>query len=170
MKIHPLEIVCHECRGLAQFHEPFRFARVRKFGSQSKRSHRWGRLSVEELFPNDFPWVQPPSETPSFRHHPNDPGDGYLLNHQGMVECSKCRLIAPIQMNWPEDAYWRWIVVGEILVARNREHAKEIYDFLSGSLRAPNRKPSLRHIPSVMLKSDVSTRLAKRILRDLVAA
>ncbi|WP_353471923.1 hypothetical protein PVT71_11505 [Salipiger sp. H15] len=170
MKMHPLEIVCPECGGLAQFHEPFRFVRVRKFGSTSRRAHMWGRLAVEELFPKEFPWEQPSSDTPSFRYDPKEPGDGYLFNHRGMLECSKCRKIAPTKIIWPDSAYWRWIAEGELLVARNRDHANEIYEFLVGALRSPNRRPSLRHIPSVMLTNKVSSQLAKKILRDLVAS
>ncbi|WP_226629078.1 hypothetical protein [Alloyangia pacifica] len=170
MKVPAVEVKCPNCGGCAKFHEPFRFYHARRYGSAPKNAHRWGRLIVEEIFPNDFKWEQPEGETPSFRHYPTDPGEGYLFNHRGMLECPQCRAIEPTEIHWPEAAYWRWIAAGEILVARNREHAKEIYEFLAGSHRPPNRRPSLRSIPSVMLTKQVWPELAQTILRDLVAA
>ena len=68
-----------------------------------------------------------------------------------MVECASCKLLEPATISWPEDAYWKWNIDGHELVARNRAHARQILAYLSERKRAPNRKPALRNIPTVML-------------------
>lgn len=169
MNTPAVEIVCPHCRGCASFHEPFRFHPARRYTTLPKNGHRWGRLVVEELYPEDFKWDRPESEKAAFRHSADDEGEGYLLNHHGMLDCPSCQAFEPIRIEWPQDAYWRWIAAGEILVARNKAHAQEIHDFLTDSQRPANRPPNLRHIKTAMLTAPVWPELAGSILRDLMA-
>jgi len=150
MQNDPIDIHCPHCGQVAQFHEPFRFTCVIRYSEVPENAHLWGRVVVEELYPEQFRWTQPEAKKPTF-HQDGAEGPGYRLNHRGMVECAFCKLLEPTTISWPQDAYWKWNIDGHELVARNRDHARQILAYLSERKRAPNRKPALRNIPTVML-------------------
>lgn len=169
MQNDPLDLRCQDCGHVAQFHEPFSFTCVIRYPELPEGAHRWGRVVVEELFPEHFSWQQPETPKPTF-HQGKEPGPGYRLGHCGMVECKHCGTMKKATINWPEDAYWQWDIQGHHLVARNREHAELILGFLRERRRAPNRKPALRNIPTVMLTKQLSPIVQEHVERSLEMA
>lgn len=170
MKNHSLDIACPHCGECAQFHEPFQFLTKRKFRSAPEGFHIWGRLMVKEVFPNDFPWEKPKSDRPLFHHSWQEQGDGYTLNHQGMISCPSCDIFEKSEIRWPDSAFWKWEENGSEVVARNIDHAIEIYHFLSSAKRTPNRKPSLRSLTTQNMKRSTSIKIAETMERDLAEA
>lgn len=125
----PLDIRCSRCGSCAQFYEPFRFTAVIRFHDLPPNSHRWGRVVVEELFPDFYRWHQPATSKPTFINKDDD-RPGYRLGHKGMISCKFCDEYWPASISWPRDAYWQWNIFGYELVARNREHAQSILAYL----------------------------------------
>ncbi|EPX78374.1 hypothetical protein Salmuc_03990 [Salipiger mucosus DSM 16094] len=125
---------------------------------------------VEELYPDQFTWKQPESERPLFHYSSDEDGPGYHLNHRGIVECETCATSRKATIRWPEAAYWQWEVSGHPLVARNRAHAEQILDFLRERNRSPNRRPSLRRIPTQLLTKRLAPEVRRRVGRDLELA
>ena len=168
MQNDPLDVRCSACGHVAQFFEPFRFTCVIRHQEIPENAHSWGRVVVEELFPDHFSWTQPDSPKPNFLQS-DEPGVGYRLNHEGMVWCKGCKRFEPATINWPEDAYWQWTVRGHPLVARNRAHAELILDFLQEKQRAPNRKPALRGIPTPLLTRRLQPEISAKLESALAA-
>ena len=162
MPNEPIEIHCPCCGQVAQFHEPFRFTCVIRYSEVPESAHLWGRFVVEELYPEQFRWTQPEAKKPTF-HQDGTDGPGYRLNHHGMVECAACQTLKSATISWPEDAYWKWSIDGHQLVARHRNHARQILSYLRDRDRVPNRKPALRNIPTVMLTRQMAPRVESRL-------
>ena len=170
MRTSPLEVRCRHCGGCALFHEPFKFSNARRFESAPEGAHLWGKVIVEELYPEYFPWEPPQIDQKAVSKFRQGALPGYEFNRLGMVECPRCGDISPSEISWPEDAYWQWQVMDETIVARNAEHAKLIAEFLSDSKRPITVKPSLRHIPSKILVGNRSDELIGQIFSDLKKA
>ncbi|MCA0941072.1 hypothetical protein LCM08_05770 [Salipiger pacificus] len=169
MQNDPLDVRCSECGKAAQFFEPFRFTCVVRLPEVPENSHVWGRVIVEELFPEQFSWEQPACDKPKFLQ-PGETGEGYRLNERGMVWCKACKTFEAATISWPEDAFWKLNVKGHELVARNREHAEQILGFLQETQRAPNRKPALRGIPTALLTRRLQQEVSSRLERALATA
>ncbi|EPX75649.1 hypothetical protein Salmuc_04567 [Salipiger mucosus DSM 16094] len=141
-----------------------------RFSVVPENAHLWGRLVVEELYPEHFSWTQPETDSPVFHRTTNEVGPGYRLNHRGMLECPKCETFQAVQIRWPQAAFWQWTVEGHTLIARNRTHAEEILAYLRETPRPPHRKPGLRELPAPLLKKRASSIACRRMERTLEAA
>ncbi|MCR8547167.1 hypothetical protein M4578_04965 [Salipiger sp. P9] len=169
MQNDPIDIRCPKCGHVAHFHEPFRFTCVIRYAEVPENAHLWGRVVVEELYPEHYHWHQPETPKPTF-HQGKETGPGYRLNHRGMRECACCGTLEKATISWPEDAYWQWNIDGHQLVARNREHAEMILAYLRERKRVPNRKPALRNIPTVMLTKQFAPVVQDHVERALEQA
>ncbi len=67
------------------------------------------------------------------------------------LSCLECGFQNDKLIYWPEDAYWKFNVKGEVLWAWSEEHAKEIFNFLKSKERKPFKfkfTAALLHIPT----------------------
>ncbi|WP_245584677.1 hypothetical protein [Salipiger mucosus] len=170
MRSDTLSIKCPKCGGCADFLEPFKFTNGIRADDLPENFKRWGRLIVEELFPDHFAWVDPEISKPRFLQSTDDDGPGYRLNHRGMLDCKKCDSFEKVAIDWPLDAYWRWNIKGFELLARNREHALEILSYLRERPRPPLRTPGLKHIPTPLLQEKHAVEVSAQMAQDLMAA
>lgn len=170
MKNGSLDIVCQKCGSCAQFHAPFQFFTKRKFRTLPEGARAWGDLVVTEVFPSEFTWKKPLSEKPVFHHSYAEKGFGYTLNHIGKVSCTSCNTFHKSEIKWPDAAYWRWKENRSEIVARNLEHAIDIYKFLSSEVRTPSLKPSLRSLTTQNMKRSTSNKIARAMALDLMEA
>ena len=167
MRTSPLEVRCQQCGRRALFHEPFKFSNARRFECAPQGAHLWGKVVVEELYPEHFPWEPPQLEQEKVSKFHQGPLRGYEFNRFGMIECSDCGEKYPAEISWPEEAFWQWKIINETIVARNTEHARLIAKFLSESRRPVTVKPSLRNIPSKLLVGNRADELIGQIFNDL---
>ncbi len=70
----------------------------------------------------------------------------------GYVSCLSCGLTKVKTIQWPQDAYYKINVRGNVLWAWNEEHAKDIRDYLNSTSRVRRNftyVASLYHIPEI---------------------
>lgn len=170
MKTEPIDIICPDCGGLAQFEEPFEFVSQDEVPPDETRpTHRWGGWIVIERFPSEIHW-KAPSESSRYVRGGGDPGQGgYPLRTKGLVRCTHCHANQMHRLNWPSDAYWQWEIRGQLLWAWDKEHAQQILDFIRQTARPARRSTRLKHIPAHFLSAKVRDLVVRKIERSIRA-
>lgn len=70
-----------------------------------------------------------------FRNHSFPSGD---VSNSGTLTCSLCNVRARHRLNWPEDSWYQFTYKSKTLWAFDRQHLKEIRDFVATSDRRPS--------------------------------
>jgi hypothetical protein len=168
MKYEPIDITCPRCGAVAAFHEPFEFVTTGAVDDDRPR-HQWGGWTVIELFPSMFRWKAPGASAHYLRHGGGQ-GGGYPVLTYGLLQCSSCHVAARHRLRWPDDAYWKWQIRGNVLWAWDRKHATAILRFVSAKIRPARISPRLRHIPTVFLtaanRDEVVRKIRARLPRE----
>lgn len=162
-----LEITCPECGGHSVFREPFRFLSAPGEAS----AHRWGSWHVVENYPEVMPWQAPAGSSSQYLSlgGPGD-GQGYALLHRGVVECRVCSKPFAHTLSWPDDAWWQWSVRGRLLWAWDRQHAREILEFVRAVDRPPRSTSGpIGSLPSHFLSAKVRDTVVKAIERTMAS-
>ena len=124
---------------------------------------------VVERFPSQFEWKAPSASSQYLRGGGDDGHGGYPLLTYGLVQCSHCHTNMKHRLNWPNDAFWKWDIRGEILWAWDRDHAKEILDYVKKAVRPSRYSYTLRYIPSHFLSAKVRGLVVQKMEKNLKA-
>jgi hypothetical protein len=97
---------------------------------------------------------------------------GYHVMRQiGVVHCPRCHLAASHHLNWPQDAFFQWIIRGHLLWAWSEEHARVLLAFLGGNDRDATKYPlytqSLLNLPKQLITRKVRPLIVTRITQTL---
>lgn len=181
-----LDIRCPRCGKRSIWEEPFSLYVERMVPEHAitPQMHRWSGHLVVERYPSILPWVAPPGSPQGVAAGPNvletggikTPADarraGYhVMRQRGVVRCPHCHLVAIHYLRWPQDAYFQWIIRGNLLWAWSGEHAHVLLAFLVGSERDGAKYPayaqSLRNLPKQVITAEVRPLIVKRITKTL---
>jgi hypothetical protein len=88
---------------------------------EGSTTHRWGQWMVHEKYPSVIQWAPPRSTS-----------DYYDMRNEAILKCTRCHLVATHRIGWPDDAYFRWNIRGELLWAWSADHARAILALVSG--------------------------------------
>ncbi|MBV9171033.1 MAG: hypothetical protein JOZ81_13215 [Chloroflexi bacterium] len=156
-----MTIRCPRCGGPALFDAPFAFhpqSRGRP-DTGGRPLHDWGGWWVEEKYPSILGWDPPRTSAPAPHRR------------LGVVRCPECHLVGSHQLQWPQDAYYRWLVHGVELWAWSADHARALLAYLGSKGRDPTRFPGytsmLRKLPAAITASKVRDDVVRRLGRSL---
>ena len=160
-----VDVRCPRCGGRALFDThlfDFYPERKGKPPASDRPVHRWNDCHVIERYPMLVPWTPPPPRGAAERYNPK----------RGVIKCTSCHLVVAHQVNWPDDAYYRWDVRGITLWAWSEEHARALLGFIESAERDPMAWPgpyrlSLRNLPRQVVLAKSCSTLAKLIRRTL---
>jgi hypothetical protein len=114
-----------------------------------------------------------PRSSDQYRHYGSSvpESQGYSHMKNGVMHCG-CGYVAQHQLSWPDDAFWRWDIRGEILWAWNRDHAQAIVTYVSSKTRsrdavAHKLGPYVRKLPTEFLHANVRELITKKIRKSL---
>lgn len=163
-----VDVRCPRCAGRAVFREPFVFLTE---PAADRPTRRWGGWYVAERYPQLLPWQAPKGSSNQYLTTAIDDVQGYALLHRGVVECTAgCAHFVHV-LEWPEDAWWQWSIRGEMLWAWDREHARQILDYVRASDRPPrSTSGALGSLPSFFLSAKIRDAVVKMMARKLAAA
>jgi hypothetical protein len=94
---------------------------------------------------------------------------GYQLLTNGLIQCPNCHANNKHRLQWPYDAYWQWVIRGELLWAWDQDHAKAILTYVKETVRFSRRTYSLRYIPSHFLSAKLRDIVVQKMERSLNA-
>lgn len=160
---------CHACGGRATFDEPFAFLSGSKKDAvlEGLPTHRWGGWLVVEKYPTLLSWKAPHGSHQVIVFSRCTPPNGeYVYHHTGVVRCEDCFWSGVRKLNWPDDAYYRWDIRGEVLWAWSAEHARALLDYISSKNREAGDGPyarNLHHLPKEFLDAKIRDRIVKKI-------
>lgn len=150
----PLNVRCPRCGGKAEYDLPFDLYPVARGQppDEERSLHRWGGWLVAERYPSVKPW--------------DGSVDG-ISESDGVVKCSICHFVGEHRLRWPQDAYYRWAIRGNVLWAFNLEHARVLAEFLGGKERDVTRFPQyarhLMKLPGEVISAKVRDEVVKEI-------
>ena len=166
----PIDIKCPHCGQLASFLEPFVFASEPP-SQPDVRWHRWGSWIVIEKYPNEFVWKPPSGSSQYLRGGGNTGHGGYPVLTNGLVHCSNCFAHKKLELRVPQDLWWQWAILGDVLYAFDREHALQILEYIKSAKRpARPQSSALGKLPTKFLTADVRDRITAKIQKSLSAA
>jgi hypothetical protein len=168
MQCEPIEISCPLCGNRASFLEPFEFQSL-GFDSEteSRPFHRWREWYVIELYPNQIALHPPTGSDQYLRCGGARKGSGYPLMQYGIVQCGSCQISQNKELDWPDDAFWKWEVRGKVLWAWDRKHAEYIREYIASKDRPSRYNPVIRYIPSHFLSAKNRESALKAMKIDL---
>jgi hypothetical protein len=171
------DIRCPKCGGRAVFDEPFSFLSCKEGvpENEPRPVHRWGGWLVVEKYPSVLSWTAPRGSHQSLIFPKAKEGSGYyVVRKKGVVKCSACHHVGVHELNWPEDAFFRWEIRGDTLWAWSAEHARVLLEYIGSEERDATKFPAylrqLRRLPKQFLSAKVRDLVVKNISDTLAAA
>jgi hypothetical protein len=163
-----LHVLCPRCGKRAVFEQPFDFL-TEQPRDELRPTHQWGGWYVVEKYPHVLAWV-PPKQSQQVLYWRAGLESLGASSVRGVLKCEQCHLVAPHDLAWPDDAYYRWDVRGHTLWAWSAEHAVALRDYLASEDRDRARYGEfagfLRELPKEFLTAKVRDEAVKRISRS----
>lgn len=167
----PCAIHCPKCRSEACLDEPFEFLKGNAakvaLSDPSRKGVKMGGGFMVEKYPNEFPWHASENLRAQARLYRNIP------EVWGVCTCGTCGYRQKRRLHWPEEAYYKTEIRGEVLWAWTREQAEALRLHIAAKDRKLPRAARgghfwfLRHIPKHFLEVKNRTEALKKLDRLL---
>jgi len=168
----PCAIHCARCEGEAYLDSPFEFmdngAAKAASADPSISGVKLGGGFVVEKYPKIFPWRSPENLRMQARLY------GRAREVWGVCSCGSCGCRKKHLLRWPEEAYYKTTIRGEVIWAWTRDQAVALRALIASKDRkiaGATRKHFwfLRHIPKHFLEVKHRTEALKKLDRLLSA-